>query len=678
MRLLDTATKKLVWFHDEDSIDKPYAILSHTWGADELTLQDLERLQPSGDFTAQNFVKLQGFCDEALRDGFKLAWVDTCCIDKTNITELSEAINSMFRWYQKSARCYVYLDDVEAHDEDQAAPCSAFRSGRWFTRGWTLQEMLAPQNLYFYNKSWKLLGRLEKSSPLTAVVSDITGIPSGFLLGLDLHIASVAQRMSWAASRQTTRKEDMAYSLLGLFGVNLPLIYGEGADRAFRRLQEEIIRHTSDDSILAWGLDLDSSRFSANSKSGPLARSPADFAGCGSLTWFPRTHIEPHFSQTSAGLQIKLPLIRRLGRHKAAAVLDTCDYSDLDHKHGRRDIVIPLEIISDPNAGVGLLTRFLTSNIVERARLFRRAQEPAFRIQRRRFPYFFEHRVQSGYLQDEQINKPGNDMNPLLGYIEVIGSRDFEYRLLHANIVEHPFLRGTASAGRFIDTRPDIQMPCSWNRFYLHITERRSILRSNTLELPREFVAMFEYKHSPTRPWAKTRSLVAEWPADRARTTNEDHLLGNGNTTSSIASRLPQLDDSDALRIFIQTHRFRFWPPLVLRQENVSPALLRIKRISDTIIGWPREHLVWVGFSVFSFVFHYFWYGIGIFLVLATSLVPMGQPWQIFSKILFLWGLLLIFRLRLQYFDGSILTEQLVVFFLVFILSIPFFFLGRT
>lgn len=161
-------------------------------------------------------------------------WIDTYCIDKTNAVELSEAINSMFQWYQKAVICYAYLSDVPSSDTG-----SKFSSSRWFTRGWTLQELVAPKELNFYDMAWSFLGtKIEKAT----VVQQITGIPRPFLVGwAGLHEASVAQRMSWAANRVTKRKEDIAYSLLGIFGITMPMIYGED-DRAFRRLQLEIIK----------------------------------------------------------------------------------------------------------------------------------------------------------------------------------------------------------------------------------------------------------------------------------------------------------------------------------------------------------------------------------------------------------------------------------------------------
>lgn len=159
----------------------------------------------------------------------------------------------MYRWYKECGVCYAYLSDVRP-GEDPNGDRSTFSSSRWFRRGWTLQELLAPLNMRFYDAGWSCLGT---KGDLCHLVETVTGIPTSFLLGMaDLHQASVAQRMSWAAKRVTKRPEDIAYSLLGIFGVSMPMIYGEG-DKAFRRLQEQIMKDLGDDSILAWGFEPD-------------------------------------------------------------------------------------------------------------------------------------------------------------------------------------------------------------------------------------------------------------------------------------------------------------------------------------------------------------------------------------------------------------------------------------
>jgi hypothetical protein len=178
-------------------------------------------------------------------------WIDSCCIDKTSSAELSEAINSMFRWYQNAQVCYAYLSDVPAiEDLDHYRKDSEFRRSKWFTRGWTLQELLAPEIVVFYNHDWVEIGT---KALMSGVIRSITNIDRGFLMGeSEIKPACVAQKMSWASRRKTTRLEDTAYCLMGLFDVNMPLLYGEG-EKAFYRLQLEIIKNSSDESIFAWG-----------------------------------------------------------------------------------------------------------------------------------------------------------------------------------------------------------------------------------------------------------------------------------------------------------------------------------------------------------------------------------------------------------------------------------------
>lgn len=219
-----------------------YAILSHTWGADteEVTFQDLKC---STGYDKTGYKKILFCGQQAKRDDLQYLWVDTCCIDKSNSVELQEAINSMFRWYQNATKCYVYLSDVSSdavgvNDEFSQRPWeSDFRKSRWFTRGWTLQELLAPASVEFFSKDGEILGN-KKS--LEQLIGEITGIPVKALQGSPLSSFSITERISWQESRETTRKEDKVYSLLGICDVNIPLIYGEGRDNAFRRLREEI------------------------------------------------------------------------------------------------------------------------------------------------------------------------------------------------------------------------------------------------------------------------------------------------------------------------------------------------------------------------------------------------------------------------------------------------------
>ncbi|KAN0091778.1 HET domain containing protein [Hyaloscypha variabilis] len=220
----------------------PYAILSHTWGNDdeEPTIQDL--MQDGGKNKA-GYRKIL-FCEEqAARDGLQFVWVDTCCIDKSNSTELAEAINSMFRWYREAAKCYVYLLDVSTRSSDGIDQSSgltwgpAFQKSRWFTRGWTLQELIAPESVDFFSEDGKRLG--DKRS-LEQQIHEITRILIEALQGSPLSQFSVSERISWADNRETKRKEDKVYSLMGIFDTHMTLIYGEGREKAFRRLHNKI------------------------------------------------------------------------------------------------------------------------------------------------------------------------------------------------------------------------------------------------------------------------------------------------------------------------------------------------------------------------------------------------------------------------------------------------------
>jgi Heterokaryon incompatibility protein (HET) len=216
-----------------------YAILSHTWSVDEdeVTFHDLE----TGSGTSKaGYTKLQFCGKQAKKDGLEYFWVDTCCINQTNHAELSEAVASMFRWYRDSQFCYVYLSDVSisnaSNNQHQQTWEPAFRKSRWFTRGWTLQELIAPRFVKFFSQEESLLG---DKKMLQLEIQEITGVPVTALSGSPLTQFSIEERLRWAAKRSTKRKEDQAYSLLGIFDIFIPLIYGEG-DHAFVRLREEI------------------------------------------------------------------------------------------------------------------------------------------------------------------------------------------------------------------------------------------------------------------------------------------------------------------------------------------------------------------------------------------------------------------------------------------------------
>jgi hypothetical protein len=200
----------------------------------------------------ESFKKMSGFCSLAYESGFEWCWLDTCCINKESSAELSEAINSMYRWYAHSQVCFAYLVDVEV---DHAIPeqLKQFKQSRWHTRGWTLQELLAPERVEFYDVDWNQIGT---RFTLRDAISGVTGIRAEILAAkFDVQSSQrkycVAEKMSWASKRDTTRLEDMAYCLVGIFNINMPLLYGEGI-RAFERLQLQILTETEDLTLFAW------------------------------------------------------------------------------------------------------------------------------------------------------------------------------------------------------------------------------------------------------------------------------------------------------------------------------------------------------------------------------------------------------------------------------------------
>jgi hypothetical protein len=271
MRLLHAKQLRLVDFPD-DALVPNYAILSHTWGSEEVLYQDIQLLNnrsvalyfKSRVRAKKGFSKVKSAAALAAQHGYDYIWIDTCCIDKSSSAELSEAINSMYRWYEQSDVCYAYLLDVEpAIGASRTEVEETIHRSRWFQRGWTLQELIAPGEVLFYAGDWKYLGAKKRGQPWVTddadsnyvgshLLTKITKIDERVLCGaLHPQVLSVATRMSWAALRVTTRAEDIAYCLLGLFAVNIPLLYGEGS-RAFIRLQEAILRESEDQSIFAW------------------------------------------------------------------------------------------------------------------------------------------------------------------------------------------------------------------------------------------------------------------------------------------------------------------------------------------------------------------------------------------------------------------------------------------
>ncbi|KAK3312559.1 heterokaryon incompatibility protein-domain-containing protein, partial [Apodospora peruviana] len=299
MHLIDVDTFELREF---TPVNLPrYAILSHTWGDDEVTFQDMKSARSSQTNSKKGFQKLRYTCEEAKRQDFQWAWVDTCCIDKSSSAELSEAINSMFNWYRDSSICFAYLSDAP-NDSRPGAVDSPFLRSRWFKRGWTLQKLIAPGNVRFYSEGWTYLGDRYR---LCGLIENITRIPSQLLVGIKrVHHYSVAQRMSWASNRETTRLEDRAYSLLELFDINMPLLYGEGT-KAFQRLQEEIVKQTDDHSLFAWTVPASSRK--AWRLHRVLAESPDEFDDCQKVSVLHEEIGEPSL-MTKKGLQITAPM----------------------------------------------------------------------------------------------------------------------------------------------------------------------------------------------------------------------------------------------------------------------------------------------------------------------------------------------------------------------------------
>ncbi|KAF2159006.1 hypothetical protein M409DRAFT_71348 [Zasmidium cellare ATCC 36951] len=254
MRLLHLMTLELREFFNEDA--PPYAILSHRWGKSEVSYKEMRKRPNLKDHPGM--AKIEDFCGVNQLKPVGWGWIDTCCIDKSSSAELSEAIKSMFVWYRGSDFCCVHLADVSCASGTE----QAFIESEWFTRGWTLQELIAPTTVLFCDASWRLLGHKCSHAPtscqehgqgkfLNAQISHATNIRIRYLQDPQAYTkASIACRMSWMSERKTTRVEDIAYCLLGIFDVHMPPLYGEG-HHTFRRLQEEIIRNFDDQSIFA-------------------------------------------------------------------------------------------------------------------------------------------------------------------------------------------------------------------------------------------------------------------------------------------------------------------------------------------------------------------------------------------------------------------------------------------
>ena len=390
MRLLDTSTARFC--HVDNAKQARYAILSHVWDhtdgeqslqvrvgscmvrchlrklttsplipQDILEINEYTQLNPRDITVATDeacpatltilSAKIRDCCVFARVNGYRYAWVDTCCIDRTSSAELSEAINSMYEWYSQAAICYAFLEDVD-DSENPRAPHSRFRRSRWFKRGWTLQELIAPAEVLFLSRDWQILGTKDT---LADVIEEITGIDRDVLTHRrSLDSVSVARRMSWSARRETTREEDEAYSLMGIFGVHMPTIYGEGR-KAFVRLQREILEHCPDQSIFAWGhIFPDHTMINAGFQiyTGPpplhqpwqpgspptedsclFVCSPAAFADSADISPIPLEIFSqriclslspPHYTVTSYGVHVQFPVLVNSGARMFTLAILAC------------------------------------------------------------------------------------------------------------------------------------------------------------------------------------------------------------------------------------------------------------------------------------------------------------------------------------------------------------------
>lgn len=264
MRCINTRTGELELYPTDTN--PGYAILSHRWEDEEITFEDMTKGSAHCQ-SKKGHRKLARAVQQAQADGLEYVWIDTCCINKDSSHELAEAINSMFAWYAEAVICYAYLADVVADDAEKTLEKSV-----WFTRGWTLQELLAPHDVESYDADWTSLGTKRQ---LAEQVSHASGIDIPYLKSeADFFLAPIAQRMSWASRRNTARLEDQAYSLLGIFRINMTMNYGEGSG-AFTRLQIALIeRYPDDPTIFAWTGVTDEC-------TSLLAPSPACFEGSG-------------------------------------------------------------------------------------------------------------------------------------------------------------------------------------------------------------------------------------------------------------------------------------------------------------------------------------------------------------------------------------------------------------
>jgi tetratricopeptide (TPR) repeat protein len=225
----------------------PYAILSHRWGEpnSEVLFGDIES---NAYHKKDGYRKIEFCAKQAAQDQLKYFWIDTCCIDKWNLRELSSSINSMFRWYKNATRCYVLLSDVSVPSTHQQSDWEdSFSKSDWFHRGWTLQELIAPISVEFYSCEGQRIG--DKTS-LEQLLHEITSVPLAVLRNCPLDQFTITERMQWASNRETTEEEDIVYCLLGILNVSMPVSYDEGKEKALGRLLAEVGEASSAPSII--------------------------------------------------------------------------------------------------------------------------------------------------------------------------------------------------------------------------------------------------------------------------------------------------------------------------------------------------------------------------------------------------------------------------------------------
>jgi hypothetical protein len=342
MRLLNTQDQTLTEFLD----DAPeYAILSHMWEDGEVIFEDIHKPHAR---SMPGYKKILKCCQQALDDGFQWIWVDTCCIDKNSSAELTEAINSMYKWYWQAEICYAYLEDVKQPFDTSVGPLhSDFVRSRWFRRGWTLQELLAPPSVVFFDYNWNRFGTKHDMYMTIKAAADIE--EKYIRHRGKLEEASIGTVFRWASKRETKRPEDVAYCLLGFFRVNMPLLYGEGT-RAFYRLQLELLKQTEDHTIFAWNPQ----QGEVYETMGVLAPSPRQFQHIPNVEKAPLHYgvalnhksADTTYEMTNRGLRIALPRTERQhsGKMQIVAGLtlrlstEALEWSKQQQHHGRRSI----------------------------------------------------------------------------------------------------------------------------------------------------------------------------------------------------------------------------------------------------------------------------------------------------------------------------------------------------